>query len=263
MSTAHELSQAISLAIEDIKRGSSKVNASTAFIEKVITSDKNTDVVNPVDGSTTPSLQKLIESIRVSSITPVLQPRQVGDGTKVKFNTPATTLVSPLTLLVQLNGVTQRPVDDYTVTEIGSINFTTAPGRNVLIDVLFLKHNISAPTSQSQKGMVQGGGQKTATIVVPNVYQTDSFHDIQFHLATRKNTVGAVSVAYEASCNLISKVGTDTVLVSKTRETLTASQFSSAPVFTTSKGTGGAMNITVTWTPTDSDANGGWVLKFI
>ncbi len=66
---------------------------------------------------------------------PLLQPRQVGDGTTTTFSAPHTIVIEPQGLYVNIDGLKQRPVTDYTTANIGQIVFDEAPPRGAEIDI--------------------------------------------------------------------------------------------------------------------------------
>lgn len=66
---------------------------------------------------------------------PLLQPRQVGDGTTTTFSAPHTIVIEPQGLYANIDGLKQRPVTDYTTANIGQIVFDEAPPRGAEIDI--------------------------------------------------------------------------------------------------------------------------------
>jgi hypothetical protein len=69
---------------------------------------------------------------------PVLQPVQLGDGTKTTFDAPHADSSPATSFLVTVDGVVQIPVDSYT-TAPGQISFTEAPPAGAQVSVTFYR----------------------------------------------------------------------------------------------------------------------------
>lgn len=91
-------------------------------------------------------------------VVPLQQARQTGDGSTTQFNTPATTHVVPLSLMVYVDGVRQRPDTDYTTGPgaIGKVTFTTAPLDGVSIDIVYYEPNTLNPGGFVEEAPVDG-----------------------------------------------------------------------------------------------------------
>lgn len=80
-------------------------------------------------------LLELLGDSGAAVTSPLVQPRQVGDGATTTFATPTSTQVNPSFLFVYLDGVKQRPTTDYSVNSDGTLEFTEAPPMASLIDI--------------------------------------------------------------------------------------------------------------------------------
>lgn len=80
-------------------------------------------------------------SNRADGTLPTVQDRQFGTGSQTKFDAPHINLINveASSFFVQIDGVTQRPVTDFTVTEVGKLDFTTAPPTGSVIDITFFR----------------------------------------------------------------------------------------------------------------------------
>lgn len=76
--------------------------------------------------------------ITAATATPLIQPRQTGDGTTTTFDAPGTSAELPQAFFVVVNGLVSRAGTDYT-TAPGQIIFTTAPAAAAEIDVTYFK----------------------------------------------------------------------------------------------------------------------------
>lgn len=72
-----------------------------------------------------------------ATVIPLVQPRQQGDGSTTVFSAPPSTQFSASAFFVHLDGVTQRPVTDYSIDTSGNCVFVEAPELNVDIDITF------------------------------------------------------------------------------------------------------------------------------
>jgi len=78
---------------------------------------------------------------------PLSYPRQLGDGSTVTFQTPATETIPASSIFVNLDGVTQRPDTDYVVNLSGQCVFVEAPEAKTDIDItLFAPTTINTGT---------------------------------------------------------------------------------------------------------------------
>lgn len=76
--------------------------------------------------------------ITAATATPLIQPRQTGDGTTTTFDAPGTSAELPQAFFVVVNGLVSRAGTDY-ITAPGQIIFTTAPAAAAEIDVTYFK----------------------------------------------------------------------------------------------------------------------------
>lgn len=79
-----------------------------------------------------------------TGVTPLLQPRQTGDGVQSRFNTPATSATEAESLQIYRDGVKQRPYTDYTTdtAPVGKVDFATPPPDGASIDITFYRPNL-------------------------------------------------------------------------------------------------------------------------
>jgi len=83
-------------------------------------------------------------------VIPLVQTRQQGDGVATIFASPASEQVANSSFIINIDGVTQRPVSDYTANASGDIVFTEAPPLNAAVDITFFEPvNLSDTVSQS------------------------------------------------------------------------------------------------------------------
>lgn len=80
-------------------------------------------------------LLELLADSGAAVTSPLVQPRQVGDGATTTFTTPSTKQVGASFFFVYLDGVKQRPTTDYSVNSDGTLEFTEAPPMASLIDI--------------------------------------------------------------------------------------------------------------------------------
>jgi len=82
-------------------------------------------------------LVQLLGDSGAALTSPLVQPRQVGDGSNTTFSSPTTNQVAPSFFFVYLDGIKQRPVTDYTIDGSGNVEFVEAPGMGSLVDITF------------------------------------------------------------------------------------------------------------------------------
>lgn len=94
-----------------------------------------------------------------SGVVPLVQARQVGDGTTVLFSTPAIKAVPAQSLFVNIDGVTQRPYTDYNTTGVaGQIEFVVAPALGVDIDIVLFEPQLDPNVTNLSAGTVVSYG---------------------------------------------------------------------------------------------------------
>ncbi|CAM0102389.1 hypothetical protein PODOV084v1_p0045 [Vibrio phage 340E47.2] len=96
-----------------------------------------------------------------AAIQPVVGPRQTGDGTTTQFASPHTEIVPPQNLRITIDGITQRPVDDYSIPAASQVLFDTAPPVGAEIDIVWFSNFLSEPGNLSN-GLVISTGSTTA-----------------------------------------------------------------------------------------------------
>lgn len=101
-------------------------------------------------------------------VVPQIAARQTADGTTTDFVSPASADTSPNSLFVNIDGIKQRPVTDYTVTADGSVRFNEAPPFGAEIDIIWFEpRNVGLPdlvfSSISQmKAQINNNGETIA-----------------------------------------------------------------------------------------------------
>ena len=110
-------------------------------------------------------------AVQGTSVIPLRIPRQTGDGTTLKFDSPATAYTPPLTLLVTIDGLKQSADEDYSVDVDGNVVFDEAPPIGCDIDILWyqpvivsVSDGVGFATTTSD-----ADGVATAFPVAPNV----------------------------------------------------------------------------------------------
>ncbi len=139
---------------------------------------------------------------------PLLQPRQVGDGTTDTFSAPHTVVIEPQGLYVNIDGLKQRPVTDYTTSNIGQIVFDEAPPRNADIDITWfaplVRTNEDVPlsivTDFTISGRVLNAG-STSFGDIPLIGLTEN-HVMLYNVKNNQLTVGVILQVYYTSDNV-------------------------------------------------------------
>ncbi len=107
----------------------------------------NNRIVNlapAVDATDATTLQQVTDLIVANSgegVVPQLQPRQIGDNVTTQFAAPHTGAALSTSFFVQWDGITQRPLTDFTSAVVGFIDFTTPPPLGTLIDITYFEPN--------------------------------------------------------------------------------------------------------------------------
>lgn len=68
--------------------------------------------------------------------------RQVGDGVNTVFQSPATKLDRTTNFLISIDGLSQKPLNDYTISNTGEVIFGEAPPAGAYVDVSYMNANI-------------------------------------------------------------------------------------------------------------------------
>lgn len=84
-------------------------------------------------------LEQVVIESDVEGVVPVIQPRQLGDGTTVLFSAPHNKIASPSSFFVNIDGVTQRAYTDFSIPTIGQLEFSEAPPANSVIDITYFE----------------------------------------------------------------------------------------------------------------------------
>ena len=101
--------------------------------------------VEPTDGVTLAQAQEIAAQAAGVGVVPQVQPRQQGDGVTTTFSTPATTQQLAQSFFINLDGISQRPYTDYTISVDGTVTFKDGSGNDeavaagVDIDVVFFE----------------------------------------------------------------------------------------------------------------------------
>lgn len=96
-------------------------------------------------------------------VVPLIQPRQTGDGVTKQFASPNTFSVTPNTMIVNIDGVSQRAYTDFIVVGPNIIEFTDAPPLESDIDITYFEPQIVAENGASGTFLSQDS--KTVTVV--------------------------------------------------------------------------------------------------
>lgn len=104
--------------------------------------NKVSNLARAESGSDAVNLTQVIEYLTgagVDGVIPTVQPRQVGDGTTTVYSTPTIGVAdaSPNSFFVTLDGVTQRPITDFSINTGGYLEFVEAPTLNTAIDITY------------------------------------------------------------------------------------------------------------------------------
>lgn len=94
---------------------------------------------NPTDAIGYQQVINLITATNIQGAIPQVNPRQLGDGTTTTFNTPAVSTQQASSFFVNLDGVSQRPLSDFSIDTSGNCVFVEAPALNVDIDITFFE----------------------------------------------------------------------------------------------------------------------------
>ncbi len=103
-----------------------------------------TNVAHAIDGNDVPTLEQVTNLLTATAgegVIPQLQARQVGDAVTTQFSAPHTTTAVSTSFFVQLDGITQRPLTDFTSAVTGFIDFNTAPEIGTAIDITYFQPN--------------------------------------------------------------------------------------------------------------------------
>ena len=95
--------------------------------------------VNGTDAISYQQVANLITRSDVEGVVPQVNPRQIGDGATVLFSTPAVAFQQASSFFVSLDGVSQRPLSDYTIDTSGNCVFVEAPELKVAIDITWFE----------------------------------------------------------------------------------------------------------------------------
>ena len=109
------------------------------------------NVAAPTQPTDLARLQDILNLVDVAGAIPVVQPRQQGDGTTTSFSTPAIASTFPQSFMVFIDGISQRPQTDYTITSSGQITFDVAPPRNADIDITWFEPQITENPDASNR----------------------------------------------------------------------------------------------------------------
>jgi hypothetical protein len=96
----------------------------------------------PINQTDLVRLQDLVEVADIVGVIPLQQDRQFGDGISKSFDAPHTTESGPQAFFVNVDGITKTPVIDYSSDVIGKIDFTTAPGPDANVDILWFEPKV-------------------------------------------------------------------------------------------------------------------------
>ena len=103
--------------------------------------------VLPATGSTEPTqLQQVLEllaDIDAQGVIPLVQPRQVGDSAQTTFASPATESIAAQSFFISVDGITQRPVTDFTIDGSGNVVFDEAPVLYAFVDITLFQPQIT------------------------------------------------------------------------------------------------------------------------
>jgi uncharacterized membrane protein len=133
-----------------------------------------------------------------------------GDGTTTPIATLSRTAPTDQSIMVMLNGVTQVPGTDYSVSGT-TLTFTTAPvvGENILVYFLGIASNIGVPSdgSVTQASMAAGvvlGGTSIGNSNVIRTNTTTITENATFLSNTNGMSAGPVSIASGVTVNMTS-----------------------------------------------------------
>lgn len=93
---------------------------------------------------------------------PFIQPRQVADGVNTVFAAPNDKVVGEGSMFVNIDGVTQRPVTDFSVSGVNEITFSEAPPLNSQIDITYFEPKI---LEEGATGSFTSNDGKTITVI--------------------------------------------------------------------------------------------------
>lgn len=105
---------------------------------KVINMEKG---VADGDAVNVKQLEERIQEINYQAVIPISQPRQVIVEGQLEYDAPHVRASLPESFFVQINGITQRPVTDYTTDTIGKILFTSQPAVGSNLDIRYFEPN--------------------------------------------------------------------------------------------------------------------------
>jgi hypothetical protein len=101
------------------------------------------DATDAQDAVTLHQLQQLQIDVGGVAVTPVVAPRQIADGVATVYLTPASEYITEAAFFVSLDGVSQRPVTDFTVTASGDLEFDSVPDEGTLVDITLFMPRVS------------------------------------------------------------------------------------------------------------------------
>lgn len=87
-------------------------------------------------------LNDLVFNSGATGVIPLVQPRQVGDGTTTVFAAPNSSVVSAATMFISIDGVMQRPFTDYDVLAANQVTFTEAVPNLATIDITYFEPSV-------------------------------------------------------------------------------------------------------------------------
>jgi hypothetical protein len=101
------------------------------------------NALNPTDLVTYQQVIELLTAAITTATAPIVNPRQIGDGTTTEFRTPVSKHLPSALFFVNIDGITQRPNSDFSILENGDIKFDEAPPKNSNIDVTVFEPQIA------------------------------------------------------------------------------------------------------------------------
>lgn len=91
-------------------------------------------------------IKSLVEKLRKEGIVPMVQPRQLGDGSRTTFDSKATFLSDSASMMVFIDGIKQAGIIDYSVISTGEVVFTEPPYNGAAVDIIFFNPiNVTQP----------------------------------------------------------------------------------------------------------------------
>lgn len=100
-------------------------------------------------------------------VTPLVQARQTGDGVTTIFAAPNTKSVTPTSMIINIDGITQRAFTDYQVTGPHTVVFNEAPPINADVDITYFEPKIVGQGGATGSFLSQDG--KTINVANGNI----------------------------------------------------------------------------------------------